>query len=117
MDGGTDADPSRLLANSNLSFTGGYPYGSGFLFDDDDVDASTVQEMTTLLDRHPDYQQFIFPYLGGEEMLKGTDAILRVTFALLPGRFLTTDPFSVTPKRDDRVMFTAATFQAKGVAE
>jgi hypothetical protein len=69
MDGGTDADPSRLLANSNLSFTGGYPYGSGFLFDDDDVDASTVQEMTTLLDRHPDYQQFIFPYLGGEEML------------------------------------------------
>jgi len=67
---GTDEDPERLSENADLAFTGGYPYGAGFTFDDTDPDATPISTMNELVRRDPRNAQRIRPYLGGEEMLR-----------------------------------------------
>jgi hypothetical protein len=67
---GPDEDPRRLTANAEIAFTGGYPYGSGFLFDDKDEAATPIKEMNRILTADPSCAEFIRPYLGGAEMLE-----------------------------------------------
>ncbi len=68
-DDGSDNDPPRLAQNAGIAFTGGYPYGSGFLFDDSDPNATPTSEIKALLANDPRNGDRIRPYLGGEEML------------------------------------------------
>ncbi len=66
--GGSD-DPKRLAENNRLAFTGGYPYGAGFTFDDENEEATPVSVMKELLRGNPQNAERIFPYLGGAEFL------------------------------------------------
>jgi hypothetical protein len=66
--GGSD-DPKRLKENDRLAFTGGYPYGAGFTFDDGNEEATPISVMQDLLKRSPQNAERIFPYLGGAEFL------------------------------------------------
>ncbi|PHJ57236.1 N-6 DNA methylase [Nostoc linckia z18] len=65
--GGHD-NPSKLLEMSGKSTKGIELYGNGFLFADDDPDASPISLMNTLLSNNPKNQERIFPYLGGSEV-------------------------------------------------
>ena len=66
---GPDTDPARLRSNEDVVFTGGYPYGAGFTFDDADVDASPTALMHELLAKDARNAERVRPYMGGEEML------------------------------------------------
>ncbi|TGS92709.1 hypothetical protein EN814_24010 [Mesorhizobium sp. M2D.F.Ca.ET.171.01.1.1] len=69
--GNTDALPTRLSANNGLSFKGSYVFGLGFTFDDskaDGSDASTIEDMTHLVERNPANAERIFPYVGGTDL-------------------------------------------------
>ncbi|MBD2252689.1 Eco57I restriction-modification methylase domain-containing protein [Nostoc parmelioides] len=65
--GGHD-NPSKFLEMSGKSTKGIELYGNGFLFADDDPDASPISLMNTLLSNNPKNQERIFPYLGGSEV-------------------------------------------------
>ncbi|MHC5595913.1 MAG: Eco57I restriction-modification methylase domain-containing protein, partial [Nostoc sp.] len=67
---GTDNDPKTLLANKNISFSGVYTYGSGFLFDDEDENATPLHKMRELIEKNLANQERIFPYIGGQEILQ-----------------------------------------------
>lgn len=54
------SDPSRLAANSGLSFLGTKIYGEGF--------ALTPDQKNRLIESNPKNEACIFPYLGGEEV-------------------------------------------------
>ena len=66
---GPDVDPARLIANRGKAFSGGYPYGAGFTFDDTNKDAWPTSVLHTLLDASPGYGDYVHRYIGGEEML------------------------------------------------
>lgn len=66
---GTDSVPATLNSNSSLSFSGVYPYGSGFQFADDESGATELIEMQRILDADPRYERFIYAYIGGREIL------------------------------------------------
>ena len=66
---GTDNEPKTLLANRNISFSGVYAYGSGFLFDDEDENATPLHKMRELIENNLADQR-IFPYIGGQEILQ-----------------------------------------------
>ena len=67
--GGHD-DPARLKANRNQSFQGSIVLGMGFTFDDTDTKgvASSLAEMTRLIEQDPRNGEVIFPYIGGREV-------------------------------------------------
>jgi hypothetical protein len=67
---GGHEDPARLRVNEGKSFLGSKIDGIGFLFDDtDEKEGSTpIADMYRLLAVHPDYQDMILPYIGGEEV-------------------------------------------------
>jgi hypothetical protein len=62
-----DADPERLASNSGRSFIGSKIYGQGFLFDDDDPKANSMNEMNSILQKNPSSARVIHAYIGGEE--------------------------------------------------
>jgi hypothetical protein len=66
---GGEADPKSLAANEGLSFSGCYPYGKGFLFQDDESDSESVETMRTLIAADEKASKAILPYIGGEELL------------------------------------------------
>ncbi|MCP4263900.1 MAG: TetR family transcriptional regulator [Planctomycetes bacterium] len=66
--GGDDA-PQRLVENSNIAFTGGYPYGAGFTFNDSTKGATPIGEMHQIIEHNQKNAERIFPYIGGEEFL------------------------------------------------
>ncbi len=65
--GGND-DPVALKANSQLSHIGCDLKGHGFLFDDTDDSASSIEQMELLLSDDIRNQERIKPYIGGEEV-------------------------------------------------
>ena len=67
---GAHDDPRRLNANDGMSFQGSIILGMGFTFDDTDTKgvATPISVMEALIDKHPDNQQVISPYIGGEEV-------------------------------------------------
>lgn len=62
--------PQLLLSNHERSFQGCILLGMGFTFDDTQTNgsASTLAEMSQLIDKDPRNADRIFPYLGGEEV-------------------------------------------------
>jgi hypothetical protein len=67
---GGDEDPHRLKENHAVCFTGAYLHGSGFTFDDDDESASSLDVMKSLIQKDQRNSERIFPYIGGDEILK-----------------------------------------------
>ena len=67
---GGHADPARLPANANRSYTGAKIYGQGFLFDDTDPTglALPLAEIDRLIERDPRNGDLIHPYIGGREL-------------------------------------------------
>jgi methylase of polypeptide subunit release factors len=74
---GGDDVPSRLIANSEAHSVGSFIYGRGFVFDDNDPQASPLQEMTQLLSRKPTLAARIKPFVGGEEFNSQPDHLTR----------------------------------------
>jgi hypothetical protein len=65
--GGHDS-PAALASNRGLVFEGTKPYGQGFLFDDNDPKASSLEDYEELVRANPRNAEIIQPYLGGEEV-------------------------------------------------
>ncbi|MBO2694668.1 Eco57I restriction-modification methylase domain-containing protein [Shewanella algae] len=70
LNNGSSDDPLPLKENKNKSFQGVKPLGMGFTFDDTDTKgvASTLEELSRLLNENPKNKEVIFPYLGGIEV-------------------------------------------------
>lgn len=68
VSGSIDDTPWRLAANARSSFEGFMIAGQGFLFDDDDPNATPISEMNRLLAEDSRNQTIIAPYLGGKEL-------------------------------------------------
>jgi hypothetical protein len=49
--------------------------GAGFLFGDNDSEASSIAEMREILSKHPTYKDVIRPYLIGEEFLSDPEQL------------------------------------------
>jgi hypothetical protein len=65
--GGHD-DPVRLAGRNELFSAGSKIYGQGFLFADDDDEATPIEEMHRILDLHPESKARVLPYMGGNEL-------------------------------------------------
>jgi hypothetical protein len=65
---GMSEDPARLRPNVAKSFIGCDIKGQGFLFDDNDAQASPVREMERVIASNPLNRERIRPYIGGEEI-------------------------------------------------
>jgi hypothetical protein len=65
---GGNNDPQKLIANEGKSFQGSIILGMGFTFDDGNPDATSIAEMYRLIEKDPRNQEWIFPYIGGEEV-------------------------------------------------
>ncbi|QDU01935.1 hypothetical protein V6x_16180 [Gimesia chilikensis] len=68
--GGGDDDPHRFSHNVEMSHHGSFIHGVGFTFDDSDEGATSFAEMEALVNRHPESQSRIHPYLSGEDILR-----------------------------------------------
>ncbi len=66
---GSDTMPEILKCNSALSFSGVYPYGSGFQFSDDDPGATPLSRKDEIILTDPRYKQLVHAYIGGKEIL------------------------------------------------
>jgi hypothetical protein len=69
LEKGGDESPQGLTSNRGKCFSGVYPYGSGFLFQDDKEESTPISVMKDGLEKDSRYAQFIHPYIGGEEFL------------------------------------------------
>jgi len=65
--GEQDNSPERLVSNPYFS-VGMKIYGQGFLFDDEDEDASSTSQMRRILLENPDLADRVKPYIGGEDI-------------------------------------------------
>jgi hypothetical protein len=67
---GGDDDASALLSNADSSFIGSYVLGIGFTFDDGDTtgEASSIEEMNSLIANNSKNRERIFKFIGGEEV-------------------------------------------------
>ncbi|MCR9293810.1 MAG: class I SAM-dependent DNA methyltransferase, partial [bacterium] len=65
--GGND-NPKKILENDGQCFIGNYVLGMGFTFDDSTLNATPISEMRSILAEHPNCNEVIFPYIGGEEV-------------------------------------------------
>ncbi len=65
---GGHEDPAKLQQNAGLCFLGFKVYGQGFLFDDRDPEANSIEEMNRIIAKSSHNTDVIFPYLGGEEL-------------------------------------------------
>ncbi len=65
---GGDQDPLILRANYDKSFQGVVVAGSGFLFDDSNVDASPTALLQELAQKDERNLEIVRPYIGGEEI-------------------------------------------------
>jgi hypothetical protein len=66
--GHVDDDPPLLASNRGRSFQGSNINGPGFLFEDDNPEASPLSEMQAILRSSPHSAERIRPYIGGEEL-------------------------------------------------
>ncbi len=65
---GGDDDPKMLSANRGVSVIGSFVLGIGFVFDDENPDATSLAEMRRLVTKDARNSERIFAYLGGEEL-------------------------------------------------
>jgi hypothetical protein len=69
---GGDESPQTFVTNKSLAFSGLYPHGSGFMFDDDDAGATPVSRYQEILRQDPTTKDIVLPYIGGDELLSRT---------------------------------------------
>jgi hypothetical protein len=69
VEGKQDLSPLPLVSDFYFSL-GSKIYGQGFVFDDGDPKASPHSERERIISKNPDCANWIFPYLGGEEINK-----------------------------------------------
>jgi hypothetical protein len=67
IEGEVDESPQRCDSNPYFS-SGSKIYGQGFLFDNDDSDASSIAQMQDILSSSSIYEGRVLPYIGGEEV-------------------------------------------------
>jgi hypothetical protein len=60
--------PRMLISNSKKSFNGSKIYGQGFIFDDNDNEATPISEMERLISMRSVNRERIFPYIGGDDV-------------------------------------------------
>jgi hypothetical protein len=65
---GGDEAPAPLRTNVGMAFVGVSPQGMGFIFSDDDPDATPLREMSTLIEIEPRNRERIFQYIGGDDL-------------------------------------------------
>ena len=65
---GGDVDPARLHGSLETAFKGLEPYGDGFVFEDGNPAANSLDDMNKLLAKEPRNAERIYPYLGGQEL-------------------------------------------------
>ena len=70
FDSGGDSDPEVLAENTGTSFCGSYIYGDGFTFDDARATATPLRTMNDLITANRHNAERVFPYIGGEEILR-----------------------------------------------
>jgi hypothetical protein len=70
FDQGGDGKPPALSTSSSIAFIGFPTYGNGFLFADDDGDATPVDTMRSIIEQDQRNAERIFPYIGGREFLR-----------------------------------------------
>jgi hypothetical protein len=68
VEGTNDESPARLSANPYFSL-GSKIYGQGFIFADGDPDCTPLNVRDELLEKTPNLERRIRPYIGGEEIL------------------------------------------------
>jgi hypothetical protein len=71
VEGALDASPTKLIANSDMSFKGSELIGSGFLFDNELAQAGSAEDLSTmqvLIDANPAIRKRIKPFLAGEDL-------------------------------------------------
>jgi hypothetical protein len=65
---GSSNEPATLSANEDLCFEGFKLASQGFLFDNNDPEASSIETMNRIVALNPENQPLIHPYIGGEEV-------------------------------------------------
>jgi hypothetical protein len=70
---GPDTDPEPLVSNQNIAFHGCDISGQGFLFDDNDPDATPIEVMKRLLERFPSYADRVHPFVVGSDVNSRSD--------------------------------------------
>jgi len=65
---GGNSAPIDLMANRGHSFIGCDIKGQGFLFEDDDSEATSLAVMNALIQKSPHNKERIFPYIGGGDL-------------------------------------------------
>ena len=65
---GGHGNPERLTASKDKCFKGVELYGQGFLFDDEDEKATSLSEMSRIVEANSRNANRVFPYIGGEEV-------------------------------------------------
>ncbi len=60
--------PRELKSNIGKSFVGSSLMGLGFLFDDSNPAASSIEEMNRLIRKNPKNSERIFPYINGRDI-------------------------------------------------
>jgi hypothetical protein len=65
---GGNENPVMLRENTGQSFAGFYTAGKGFTFDDTETDANSVSLMSELINKNPENNRVIHPYMGGLEI-------------------------------------------------
>jgi hypothetical protein len=68
FDKGGDDSPARLAGRNALFSAGSKIYGQGFLFDDEDPQASPASLMVEILEKNPAARKRVLPYMGGSEL-------------------------------------------------
>jgi hypothetical protein len=63
-----DDDPAPLIWNKSRNRQGPNVLGTGFMFDDSDPDGTPIAEMDRLIALFPSYTNYIFPFIGGDEV-------------------------------------------------
>lgn len=64
---GGSEDPAKLKSNEHTAFLGTYVLGDGFLFEDGNPSANSMERYKRLISA-PENAPFILPYMGGEEL-------------------------------------------------
>lgn len=65
---GGDEDPKTLRENDSLAYQGVVVAGAGFLFEDGNTEASSLDDMRQVISQDERNTERIFPYIGGEEL-------------------------------------------------
>lgn len=67
---GGNLNPFPLAANEERAFVGVFPYGPGFVFDNENIEdgSTSLEELLRILEKDSKNSHVIFPYVGGSEL-------------------------------------------------